>query len=84
VILLGSVGWLDPFIGGHVVGLGERPDAGAVVAAVRTGPGGGGVRVPRALRRSYSTEPGVVVCRARYAAASARRATSSFERIDET
>ncbi len=32
----------------------------------------------------YSTEPGVVVCRARYAAASARRATSSFERIEET
>jgi hypothetical protein len=32
----------------------------------------------------YSTEPGIVVCRARYAAASARRATSSFERIDET
>jgi hypothetical protein len=38
VILLGSVGWLEPFIGGHVVGLGERPDAGDVVAAVRTAP----------------------------------------------
>jgi Mn2+/Fe2+ NRAMP family transporter len=32
----------------------------------------------------YSTEPGIVVWRARYAAASARRATSSFERIEET
>jgi hypothetical protein len=32
----------------------------------------------------YSTEPGIVVWRARYAAASARRATSSFDRIDET
>src|SRR5687767_1783452 len=38
VILLGSVGWLEPFIGGHVVGVGERPDAGDVVAAVRTAP----------------------------------------------
>ena len=38
----------------------------------------------RLLFTRYSTEPGVVVCRARYAAASARRATSSFERIEET
>lgn len=37
-----------------------------------------------AIAGYYSTEPGVVVCRARYAAASARRATSSFDRIDET
>ena len=37
-----------------------------------------------AVGGDYPTVPGVVVCRARYAAASARRATSSFERIDET
>jgi hypothetical protein len=34
------------------------------------------------LRRPQA--PGVVVCRARYAAASARRATSSLERMLET
>lgn len=38
VILLGSAGWLDPFAGGNVVSLGERPDAGSVVAAVRSAP----------------------------------------------
>jgi hypothetical protein len=38
LILLGSVGWLDPFPGGHVVGLGDRPDANDVVAAVRGAP----------------------------------------------
>jgi hypothetical protein len=32
----------------------------------------------------HSIEPGIVVWRARYAAASARRATSSLDRIDET
>ena len=44
VILLGSVGWLDPFTGGggHVVGLGDRPDAAEVVAAVRSAPGSDG------------------------------------------
>ena len=34
--------------------------------------------------RDHSIEPGSVVWRARYAAASARRATSSLDRIDET
>ena len=38
LILLGSVGWLDPFTGGHVVGLGDRPDVNDVVAAVRSAP----------------------------------------------
>jgi CheY-like chemotaxis protein len=38
VILLGSTGWLDPYRGGHVVSLGDRPDAGEVVAAVRSAP----------------------------------------------
>ena len=38
LILLGSVGWLDPFTGGNVVGLGDRPDANDVVAAVRSAP----------------------------------------------
>jgi hypothetical protein len=38
LILLGSVGWLDPFTGGHVVSLGDRPDASVVVAAVRSAP----------------------------------------------
>jgi hypothetical protein len=32
----------------------------------------------------HSSEPGSVVWRARYAAASARRATSSFDSIDDT
>ena len=38
VILLGSVGWLDPFIGGHVVGLGDHADAAEVLGAVRSAP----------------------------------------------
>jgi hypothetical protein len=38
LILLGSTGWLDPFTGGHVVSLGDRPDASDVVAAVRSAP----------------------------------------------
>jgi hypothetical protein len=38
LILLGSAGWLDPFTGGHVVSLGDRPDASDVVAAVRSAP----------------------------------------------
>jgi hypothetical protein len=38
LILLGSVGWLDPFTGGHVVILGDRPAASDVVAAVRSAP----------------------------------------------
>ena len=43
VLLLGSAGWLDPFIGGHIVGLGERPDAGELVDAVRSAPGAEGL-----------------------------------------
>ena len=54
-------------------------DAGLVVARNRSSP-----LIANGKRTDYSTEPGVVVCRARYAAASARRATSSFERIQET
>lgn len=38
VILLGSAGWLDPFVGGHVVSLGDHPDATELVAAVRSAP----------------------------------------------
>lgn len=39
VVVLGSSGgWLDPFAGGHVVYLDERPDAGEVVAAVKGAP----------------------------------------------
>jgi hypothetical protein len=38
VILLGSVGWLDPFVGGHVVGLGDHADAAEVLGAVRSAP----------------------------------------------
>ena len=38
----------------------------------------------RSIPVGYSTEPGVVVCRARYAAASARRATSSLDRMLDT
>ena len=38
VVLLGSIGWLDPFIGGHVVGLGDHPDAADVRGAVRSAP----------------------------------------------
>jgi hypothetical protein len=39
VILLGNVGWLDPFTGGHVVNLGVRPDSSEVLAEVRSAPG---------------------------------------------
>jgi hypothetical protein len=46
LILLGSVGWLDPFTGGHVVSLGDRPDANDVVAAVRTAPEADGFVLP--------------------------------------
>jgi hypothetical protein len=38
VVILGSTGWMDPFTGGHVVHLGDRPDPGDVVTAVRTAP----------------------------------------------
>jgi hypothetical protein len=38
VVLLGSIGWLDPFIGGHVVGLGDHPGAADVLEAVRSAP----------------------------------------------
>ena len=85
VILLGSAGRLDPFIGGHVVALGDDADVVEVLGAVRSAPEAGGFVLRRTEERPvYSTEPGVVVWRARYAAASARRATSSFDRIDET
>lgn len=43
VLLLGSVGWLDPFIGGHVVGLGDRPGAADLIEAVRSAPGAEGL-----------------------------------------
>jgi hypothetical protein len=36
VVLLGTAGWLDPFTGGHVVSLGDRPEASEVLAAVRS------------------------------------------------
>jgi hypothetical protein len=39
VILLGNVGWLDPFTGGYVVNLGVRPDSSEVLAEVRSAPG---------------------------------------------
>lgn len=42
VILLGSVGSLNPFTGGHVVGLGDHPDAAEVLGAVRSAPEAGG------------------------------------------
>ena len=38
VIVLGPVGWLDPFAAGHIVHLGERPDPAAVIEAVRCAP----------------------------------------------
>ena len=38
VIVLGSVGWLDPFAAGHVVHLGERPEPRDIVEAVRSAP----------------------------------------------
>ena len=38
VVVLGSIGWLEPFAGGHVIPLGHRPDAREVVAAVRSAP----------------------------------------------
>lgn len=38
VILLGSVGWLSPSVGAHVVGLGDRAEEGEVLAAVRSAP----------------------------------------------
>ena len=38
VIVLGSGGWLDPFVGGHVVRLEARPEVATVVAAVRDAP----------------------------------------------
>lgn len=43
VLLLGSVGWLDPFIGGHVIGLGDRPEASDLIEAVRSAPGAEGL-----------------------------------------
>lgn len=51
VLLLGSVGWLDPFIGGHVVGLGDKPGAFDLIEAVRSAPGADGLvlRGPRGL-----------------------------------
>jgi hypothetical protein len=42
VIVLGSVGWLDPFAAGHVLHLPERPDPSDVVEAVRAAPGSDG------------------------------------------
>jgi hypothetical protein len=38
VVLLGSVGWLDPFLGGPVISIGERAETSDVVAAVRSAP----------------------------------------------
>jgi hypothetical protein len=38
VVVLGRGGWLDPFVGGHVIHMDGRPEAGQVVAAVRTAP----------------------------------------------
>lgn len=38
VVVLGAVGWLEPFTDGHVVHLGDRPDTAEVVAAVRCAP----------------------------------------------
>ena len=38
VVLLGSTGWLNPFIGGHVVALGDKPAEGDILAAVRDAP----------------------------------------------
>ena len=38
VIVLGAIGWLEPFTGGHVMQLGDRPDTQEVVAAVRSAP----------------------------------------------
>ena len=38
VVLLGSAGWLDPFTGGHVVSIGDRPGSNAVLEAVRSAP----------------------------------------------
>ena len=38
VVLLGSVGWLDPFIGGPVIGVGDRAAPPEAVAAVRGAP----------------------------------------------
>lgn len=38
VVVLGPGGWLDPFVGGDVIRMEGRPEAGQVVAAVRTAP----------------------------------------------
>lgn len=38
VILLGSVGWFDTFMGGHLGWIGDRADEGDVLAAVRSAP----------------------------------------------
>ena len=38
VIVLGPVGWLDPFAAGHVVHMGEQPDPRDLVEAVRSAP----------------------------------------------
>jgi hypothetical protein len=38
VVLLGAIGWLQPFTDGHVVHLGDRLDTGEVVTAVRSAP----------------------------------------------
>jgi hypothetical protein len=38
VVVLGSGGWLAPFLGGHVIRMEGHPEAGQVVAAVRTAP----------------------------------------------
>jgi hypothetical protein len=38
VVALAPGGWLDPFTGGHVIRLDDRPEATEVVAAVRSAP----------------------------------------------
>lgn len=38
VVVLAPGGWLDPFTAGNVIRLDERPEAGDVVAAVRSAP----------------------------------------------
>ena len=64
VVLLGSAGWLDPFAAGHVMRLDDRPEPHRGGRGGPFGPRGGRVRAPRRLK-PYSTDPGVVVCRAR-------------------
>jgi hypothetical protein len=43
VVLLGSVGWLDPEIGGAVIGVDDRAVPSDVVAAVRAAPPAAGL-----------------------------------------